>query len=183
MDENLIEKKVSSEDVFDGVLLHVKRDQVELPNGNKAYREWIRHPGASSVIPLLPDGRVILVRQYRYPVECVTLEVPAGKLDAPDEDPLLCAKRELEEETGYHADKIWKLTTIATTVGFSNEYIHLYAAEGLTPGEQHTDEDEFINVEKVPLREAVEMVEDGRIFDAKSAISILMLAKQVFHKS
>ncbi len=183
MDENLIEKKISSEDVFDGVLLHVKRDQVELPNGNKAYREWIRHPGASSVIPLLPDGSVILVRQYRYPVECVTLEVPAGKLDAPDEDPLLCAKRELEEETGYHADKIWKLTTIATTVGFSNEYIHLYAAEGLVPGEQHTDEDEFINVEKVPLREAVEMVEDGRIFDAKSAISILMLAKQVFHKS
>ncbi len=183
MDENLIEKKISSEEVFDGVLLHVKRDTVELPNGNQAVREWIRHPGASSVIPLLPDGNVILVRQYRYPVECVTLEIPAGKLDSPEEDPLLCAKRELEEETGYHADKIWKLTTIATTVGFSNEYIHLYAAEGLTPGPQHTDEDEFINVVRVPLREAVEMVEDGRIFDAKSAVSILLLAKQVFHKS
>ena len=182
MDENLIEKKLSSEDVFDGVLLHVKRDQVELPNGNRAVREWIRHPGASAVIPLLPDGNIILVRQYRYPVERVTLEVPAGKLDAPDEDPLLCAKRELEEETGYHAEKLWKLTTIATTVGFSNEYIHLYAAEGLTPGPQHPDEDEFINVRKVPLQEALEMTEDGRIFDAKSVISILMLAKYYFHK-
>lgn len=183
MDENLIEKKISSEDVFDGVLLHVKRDQVKLPNGNTAVREWIRHPGAAAVIPMLPNGDVILVRQYRYPVERVTLEVPAGKLDVPDEDPLLCAKRELEEETGYHAEKYWKLTTIATTVGFSNEYIHLYAAEGLTPGPQHPDEDEFINAVRMPLREALEMVEDGRIFDAKSAISILMLAKEVFHKA
>ena len=176
MDEDLIEKKVSSEDIYDGCLLHVKRDTVELPNGKEAVREWIKHPGASSVIPLLPDGRVILVRQYRYPVEKVTLEVPAGKLDAPDEDPLLCARRELAEETGYTAEEITKLTTIATTVGFSNEYIHLYVAEGLVAGEQHTDEDEFINVVKVPLGEAVEMVQDGRIFDAKSVASILMLA-------
>ena len=178
MYEDLIEKKVSSEAIFDGVLLHVKRDTVTLPNGKEATREWIKHPGASSVIPILPDGRIILVRQYRYPIGEVTLEVPAGKLDAPDEDPLVCAERELSEETGYTAQKITKLTTIATTVGFSNEYIHMYKAEGLTPGPQHPDADEFINVVRLPLDEAVAMVLDGRIYDAKSVSSILMLERQ-----
>ena len=178
-DLDLIETKVSSEDIFDGALLHVKRDTVKLPNGNKATREWIKHPGASSVIPILPDGRIVLVRQYRYPIGRVTLEVPAGKLDSPDEDPLYCATRELSEETGYQADRIEKLTTIATTVGFSNEYIHLYLAEGLTPGKQHPDEDEFINVVKIPLDEAVQMVLDGRIYDAKSATSILMVERRL----
>jgi ADP-ribose pyrophosphatase len=178
-DSDLIEKKLSSEDIFDGALLHVKRDTVKLPNGNEATREWIKHPGASSVIPVLPDGRIVLVRQYRYPIGKVTLEVPAGKLDAPDEDPLYCATRELSEETGYQAEHIEKLTTIATTVGFSNEYIHLYVAEGLTPGKQHPDEDEFINVVKVPLDEAVQMVLDGRIYDAKSATSILLVERRL----
>lgn len=178
-DADLLEKKLSSEVIFDGTLLHVKRDRVQLPNGDNSVREWIKHPGASAVIPLLPDGRIILVRQYRYPVQCVTLEIPAGKLDAPDEDPLVCARRELSEETGYTAEHITKLTTIATTVGFSNEKIHIYAAEGLTPGQQHTDDDEFINVVHVPLHEAVAMVEEGRIVDAKSAVAILMLARRL----
>ncbi|SEH21050.1 MULTISPECIES: NUDIX domain-containing protein [unclassified Selenomonas] len=176
MDEALIETGISSENIFDGNLLHVRRDTVKLPNGKTATREWIKHPGASSVIPMLEDGSVILVKQYRYPVGKITLEVPAGKLDAPDEDPLVCAERELSEETGYTADKIEKLTTIATTVGFSNEYIHLYIATGLHSGKQHTDDDEFINVVKVPLQEAVAMVNDGRIIDAKSVVSILMAA-------
>ena len=178
-DKNLIEKKISGEKVFDGVLLHVRKDTVELPNGHTSTREWIKHPGASSVIPLLPDNQIILVRQFRYPVEQVTLEVPAGKLDAEGEDPLVCAKRELSEETGYTAGKIWKLTTIATTVGFSNEMIHLYAATDLKPGKQHPDEDEFINTVKIPLTAAVELVESGKIIDAKSIISILLLAKQI----
>ena len=181
-DKNLVEKKISSEKVFDGVLLHVFKDKVELPNGHKAVREWIRHPGASAVIPLLPDNQIILVRQFRYPVGQVTLEVPAGKLDKVGEDPIECAKRELSEETGYTAGKFWKLTTIATTVGFSNEYIHLYAASDLTAGDLHPDSDEFINVVKIPLTAALQMVESGKIFDAKSAVSILLLAKQVFHK-
>lgn len=86
-------------------MLHVKRDYVELPNGNKSVREWIKHPGAAAVLPVLPDGRMIFVRQYRYPIQQVTLEIPAGKLDAVDEEPLVCAKRELSEETGYEADK------------------------------------------------------------------------------
>lgn len=181
-DSNLVEKKLTSQPVFDGVLLHVKKDEVELPNGNKAVREWIEHPGASAVIPLLPDNQIILVRQFRYPVGKVTLEVPAGKLDKVGEDPIECARRELSEETGYSAGKIWKLTTIATTVGFTNEYIHLYAASDLKAGELHPDSDEFINVVKVPLTAALQMVETGKIFDAKSAVLILLLAKQVFLK-
>ena len=182
-DKNLVERKISGEPVFDGVLLHVRKDTVELPNGHTATREWIEHPGASAVIPLLPDNQIILVRQFRYPVNSVTLEVPAGKLDKIGEDPIECARRELSEETGYTAGKLWKLTTIATTVGFSNEYIHLYAAADLTPGKIHPDSDEFINVVKVPLTAALQMVETGKIFDAKSAVSILLLAKQVFHKT
>ena len=179
-DTSLVEKRLSSEPVFDGVLLHVRKDEVELPNGNKAVREWIKHPGAAAIIPLLPDNQIILVRQFRYPVGKVTLEVPAGKLDKIGEDPIECAKRELSEETGYTAGKIWKLTTIATTVGFSDEYIHLYAASDLTAGKIHPDSDEFINVVKIPLTAALQMVESGKIFDAKSAVSILLLAKQVF---
>ena len=181
-DKNLVEKKLSSQKIFDGVLLHVRRDEVELPNGHKGVREWIEHPGASAVIPLLPDNQIILVKQFRYPVGKVTLEVPAGKLDKVGEDPIECAKRELSEETGYTAGKIWRLTTIATTVGFSDEYIHLYAATDLKQGELHPDSDEFINVIKIPLTAALQMVESGKIFDAKSAISILLLAKQVFLK-
>ena len=176
-DKDLIEEKIGSENIFDGNLLHVKRDTVKLPNGGEATREWIKHPGASAVIPLTDDGQVILVKQYRYPIGCITLEIPAGKLDAPDEDPLLCAERELSEETGYEAEKITKLTTVATTVGFSNEYIHLYAATGLTAGKQHTDEDEFINVVKMPLAKAVELVLNGEIYDAKSVTAILMLER------
>lgn len=179
-DKTLVEKKISSEPVFDGRLLHVFKDEVELPNGHKAIREWIKHPGASAVIPLLPDNQIILVRQFRYPVGKVTLEVPAGKLDIAGEDPVECAKRELSEETGYTAGKIWKLTTIATTVGFTDEYIHLYAATDLVAGEKHPDSDEFINAVKIPLTAALQMVESGKIFDAKSAVSILLLAKQVF---
>ena len=179
-DKNLIEKKISEESVFDGVLLHVRKDEVELPNGHKSVREWIKHPGASSVIPLLPDNQIILVKQFRYPIGEVTLETPAGKLDAEGEDPLVCAKRELSEETGYTAGKIWKLTTIATTVGFSNEMIHLYAATDLTAGEKHPDDDEFINTVKIPLTAALQLVESGKIIDAKSIISILLLAKQIY---
>lgn len=175
MYEDLIEEKISSEDVFDGVLLHVKRDYVKLPNGNKAVREWIKHQGASAVIPVLPNGDIILVRQYRYPIGKVTLEIPAGKLDAPDEDPLVCAKRELSEETGYSAEKYVKLHDLATTVGFSNEWIHLYMAEGLTRGRQHTDPDEFINLVVMPLDEALDLVIKGEIYDAKSVTAILMV--------
>ncbi|MBQ1416482.1 MAG: NUDIX hydrolase [Selenomonas sp.] len=179
LDKDLIEEKIGSEQVFDGNLLKVYRDTVKLPTGNEATREWIKHPGASAVLPVLADGQVILVKQYRYPIGRVTLEIPAGKLDAPDEDPQLCAVRELSEETGYTAEKIEKLTTIATTVGFSNEYIHIYAATGLKAGQQHTDEDEFINVVKMPLAKAVEMVLSGEIYDCKSVAAILLVERML----
>jgi ADP-ribose pyrophosphatase len=179
MHEDLVEKKCSSENIFDGTLLHVCRDIVCLPNGKRAVREWIRHPGAAAVLPVLPNGNVILVRQYRYPIEKVTLEVPAGKLDAAGEDPLHCARRELSEETGYTAEQYEKLTTIATTVGFSNEYIHLYLAQNLSAGSQHTDEDEFVNVVEMSFCEALGLVKTGEIIDSKTIISLMMAAERL----
>ncbi|MBQ1941461.1 MAG: NUDIX hydrolase [Selenomonadaceae bacterium] len=174
-DLDLIETKISSENIYDGTLLHVKKDKVELPNGDISYREWIKHPGASAVIPVTDNNEIILVRQYRYPIQALTIEIPAGKLDVAGEDPLECAKRELEEETGYSAQEYQFLTKLATTVGFSDEFIYIYAARGLKAGQQHTDEDEFINVVTVPLAKAVEMVHSGEILDGKSVVAILML--------
>ena len=179
MYEDLIETKVESENIFDGNLLHIKKDKVKLPNGGEAYREWVKHPGAAAVIPLTDQGEIILVRQYRYPIDEVTLEIPAGKLDVSGEDPLECAKRELSEETGYTAQEYKFLSKLATSVGFSDEVIYIYAAKGLKAGTQHTDEDEFINVVKVPLAEAVEMVLDGRINDGKSVTAIFMLDRMM----
>ncbi len=179
MYEDLIETKLESENIFDGNLLHIKKDKVKLPNGGEAYREWVKHPGAAAVIPLTDQGEIILVRQYRYPIGEVTLEIPAGKLDIAGEDPLECAKRELSEETGYTAHEYKFLSKLATSVGFSDEVIYIYAAKGLKAGTQHTDEDEFINVVKVPLAEAVEMVLDGRINDGKSVTAILMLDRMM----
>ena len=174
-DADLIEEKVSSEDVFDGNLLPVKKDTVRLSNGNIAYREWIKHPGASAVVPVTPEGRLIFVRQYRYPIQQVTLEIPAGKLDAEGEDPLDCARRELSEGTGYQAEKDTFLTKLATAVGFSNEFIYIYAAEGLTAGRQHPDEDEFINVCTQTIDEAIKKIRSGEICDAKSVTAVLLL--------
>ena len=161
MYEDLVEVKRSSENIFDGTLLHVRRDMVCLPNGKESVREWI------------------LVRQFRYPIGKVTLEVPAGKLDAEGEDPLHCARRELSEETGYTAEQYEKLTTIATTVGFSNEYIHLYLARNLSVGKQHTDDDEFVNVVQMPFSDALAMVKSGEIIDSKTIISLMMAQERL----
>lgn len=179
MYEDLVEVKCSSENIFDGALLHVRRDVVRLPNGKESVREWIHHPGAAAVLPVLPNGNVILVRQFRYPIGKVTLEVPAGKLDMVGEDPLHCARRELSEETGYTAESYDKLTVIATTVGFSNEYIHLYLARELSVGAQHTDEDEFVNVVQMPFSDALAMVKSGEIIDSKTIISLMMAEERL----
>ena len=178
MDEDLIEQCIESEEIYKGNLLHVKRDRVKLPNGREAAREWVKHPGAAAVIPLLPDGQIVLVRQYRYPIQAVTLEIPAGKVDVPGEDPLGCAKRELQEETGYEAGRYEKLLTLATTVGFSDEWIHIYLATALSPGKQSPDEDEFIHVTAMPLPKAVQAVLDGRIVDSKTVAAVLLLARR-----
>ncbi|MCQ2381657.1 MAG: NUDIX hydrolase, partial [Acidaminococcaceae bacterium] len=127
-DSNLNEIRISGEDIYNGVLLHVKKDKVKLPNGNESGREYIRHPGAVAVVPVLDDGRIVLVKQCRYPLDTVMWEIPAGKLDHGAENIEDCARRELSEETGYEA-KQWRfLCSIATTPGFSDEVIHLFEA-------------------------------------------------------
>lgn len=173
MSENLEEKMLKSEHVFDGQLLKVRKDRVTLPNGKEAVREWIEHPGAAAIVPVLSDGRIVMVKQYRYPMGKVTLEIPAGKLD-PDEAPINCAIRELEEETGYTAHKIEYITSIGTTMAFSNEVIHLYIAENLESGEQSPDEDEFINTAIFTREEIDQMIQSGQIDDAKTLVALLM---------
>jgi ADP-ribose pyrophosphatase len=170
----LEEKFIKSEQIFDGKLLKVFRDTVRLPDGSEAIREWIKHPGAVAAVPVLPDGRIILVKQYRYPMEEVTLEIPAGKLEI-GENPDEAVLRELKEESGYTAESIELIATIATTVAFSNERIRLYIAKNLTAGEQCTDEDEFINVELHTLDELMEMIRKGTLYDAKTVTALCMI--------
>lgn len=174
MYEDLIEKKISSQDIYIGCLLHLKKDTVKLPNGKIAAREWIQHPGASAVIPVFPDNGIILVRQYRYPVQQVTWEIPAGKIDN-HESPYICAQRELREETGYTAARLIPISTIATTVGFSNEKIHIFMAQDLASGQACPDADEFLNVVKMPLLQALKMIKSGEIIDAKTITAIFLL--------
>ena len=173
MDNHLRETLLDSKSVFKGKMINLRVDNVQLPDGNKAAREVVEHPGAVAVVPVLPDGRIILVKQYRHPVGEVTWEVPAGKL-AKKEDPEGCAYRELEEETGYKAKKMRKLTAFFTTPGFTDEIIHLYAAQDLEEASQKTDDDEFIDVLEVSRADAMWMIRSGEIKDAKTIIGILM---------
>ena len=166
-----------SEDIFDGVILHVKRDTVALPNGNPSVREVIRHIGAVCVIPVTDQGEVIVERQYRYPLDQVILEIPAGKLDAPDEDRLSAIQRELREETGYAADRWTVLGDFYPAPAYSDEHITMYMAQGLRKGTQALDEDEFLDVYTVPLADLVKDVMDGVITDAKTQVCILKAAR------
>lgn len=175
---NLIEKQISREEIFHGVALHVVKDEILLPNGKKSVREISLHNGASAVIPILPDGRVIMERQYRYAHGRVMLEIPAGKLDTPDEDPLEGAKRELSEETGAVAERITYLGRIAPSPALINEVIYLYMAEGLTFGNSYLDDGEFIDVEYIHIDTLYDMVMKGEIEDAKTQIAILK-AKEI----
>ncbi len=171
--ENLEEKFVSREEIFDGVVLKVVRDTVELPNGKLATREFCLHHGAVAILPVLDDGRILMERQYRYAHGRVFFEIPAGKLDSPNEDPLEAAKRELREETGAVAKKITYLGRIDPTPALINEKIHLYLAEGLSFGDRELDDDEFLTVEARTLSELVDMVMTGEIKDSKTQIAIL----------
>ena len=175
--KRLAEKKISSEEIFDGVILHVVRDTVELSNGNTTIREVIRHIGAVCVIPVTDDNQVIMERQYRYPLDKVILEIPAGKLDAPDEDRLSAIKRELMEETGYTADEWTEIGDFHPAPAYSDEYITMYLARGLHKGERHLDEDEFLDVAAIPLKELVDAVMNGSISDAKTQVCILKAAR------
>ena len=170
---NLIEKQISREEIFKGVALHVVKDEILLPDGTKSVREISLHNGAAAVIPILPDGRVIMERQYRYAHGRVMLEIPAGKLDTKDEPPLEGAKRELREETGATAEKYTYLGSIAPSPALIDEVIHVYMAEGISFGKSHLDEGEFLDIEYYTLDELYKMVMSGEITDAKTQIAIL----------
>lgn len=172
------EKTVSRKHIYQGNIIKVESLTVTMPNGKNATRDLVSHPGASVVLPLNEKDELYMVRQFRKPLEMVSLELPAGKLD-PGEDPQTCAERELKEETGLAAGKIVHLVSIHTTPGFSNEVIHLYAATNLKEGDSNADEDEFITTEKIPVKELADMVLKGAITDAKSIIGILLAEKIV----
>ena len=177
--ENLTEVKTDSLEIFDGVILHVFKDTVRLPNGKPATREVIRHIGAVGVIPITDDGKVIVEKQFRYPLNCVVTEIPAGKLDSFTEDRLSAAKRELEEETGYTAAEWIDLGDYYPAAAYCDERITLYLAKGLALGRRHLDEDEVLNFEAGPLTELVAAVMDGRITDGKTQVAILKAARML----
>lgn len=160
-----------------GVVLEMVTEEVELPNGRRAALDLIRHPGAAAVVPFLSDDEVLLIRQYRYAAGGEIYEVPAGKLD-PGESPEACASRELEEETGYRAGRLQPLAQILTTPGFTDERIHLFAAEALSPGRQRLDDDELIELVPLPLDEALAMVWSDALPDAKSSLALLHAAQR-----
>ena len=170
--KDLTEHYVSGGLVFDGSLLKVHRDTVRLPDGTTGSREYVRHPGAVAMVPLFDDGDVLLERQFRYPHGRTFIEVPAGKLET-GEPPLETAKRELLEETGYVAADWTHLGAVHTTIGYSNETIELFVAKKLTAGTARLDAGEFLEVLKVPFAEAIAMIRDGRITDAKSLAALL----------
>ena len=175
MDENSIrEIPFSSETIYDGKILHVERWQVTCPNGRSATREIVVHKGAAAVVPVYPDGTTLLVRQHRVAVDRITLEIPAGKLDSVSENPLDCAVRELEEETGLRAGRMTLLTSLLTTPGFCTEKIAIYLAQDLSQGQTHPDEDEFLDLVRMPLEEAVAKIMRGEIRDSKTICGLLM---------
>lgn len=171
--ERLEEIQRETEEIFDGQVVHLFKDTVQLPNGKCAVRETIRHIGAVAIVPMTEDGKVIVERQFRYPIAQVITEIPAGKLDHKEEDRLAAAKRELEEETGLIADKWQELGDYYPAAAYCDERITMYLAEGLREGVRNLDEDEFLNIEAVALEELVEEIMQGKIIDGKTQVAIL----------
>lgn len=174
---NLNETTIASEEIYNGKVVHLYKDTVELPNGRTAIREVIRHIGAVAIVPLTDDGKVVVERQFRYPLSSVITEIPAGKLDSKSEDRLSAAKRELEEETGLRAREWIELGDYVPTVAYCDEVITLYLAKGLYQGERNLDEDEFLNIRYVDLEELVEDVMQGKITDGKTQVALLKVDK------
>jgi ADP-ribose pyrophosphatase len=173
-DDHLREDRISGEDIYGGIFLNMKRDQVRLPDGQQAAREYLTHPGAVAVVAILDDGRVLLERQYRYPIAKACIEIPAGKLEI-GEDHLLCAQRELEEETGYRARRWSYIRRIHPVISYSTELIDIYLAEDLIPGPSKLDDEEFLDVFAAPLEQLLAWVEEGEITDVKTTISAYWL--------
>ena len=172
----LKETKLSSRIIFQGRLLDVRKDEVELPNGKTSTREWINHPGAVCCIPILSDGKIALIRQYRYPVQSEMIELPAGKLDK-GEKPEVCAVRELEEEIGYRTNKLTFLTHIHPAIGFANEKMWLYLVEELEKTDSKLDDDEFLELIPTSFDDAIEMVWSHEITDVKTIIGLLWVER------
>ena len=169
---DLTEKGIASEEVFSGKLLHVFCDDVVLPNETITKREYIKHPGASCIVPVTDDKKVIMVRQYRYPFHRVLLEVPAGKLDM-GEDPETAARRELKEETGVVPDEVIYMGPFYPTCAYSDEVIHMYLAHGLHFEQTHFDDDEFLTTEAIPMDALIKDVINGDIEDGKTQTALL----------
>ncbi|MDR3053037.1 MAG: NUDIX hydrolase [Coriobacteriales bacterium] len=171
--DQLLETILSSARAYSGSFLNIDQLDVELPNGHRAVREVLRHPGAVAIIAVDRDNRVLLVQQYRTALERITLEIPAGKLE-PGEDCLACAKRELAEETGYTAHEMRYLAPIAIAAGYSDEIIHLFLATNLEAGEANPDEDEFVACQWMLLEDLIDDVLDGKVEDSKTVIAALL---------
>ena len=174
--KTLFEKQLKRGTVFSGNAVNFRADVVRLPDGKTATREFVDHPGAVAVLPVLENGDIVMVSQYRYPVGAATLEIPAGKLHS-NKDPLPArARAELREETGYTAVKLVRLAAFWPTPAFSNELLHIYLATGLRPGAPAPDEDEFLRVERLPFEKVRRLVRTGKIKDAKTIIAIQAFA-------
>lgn len=171
---HLVEKKIKSEQVFDGRLLKVFVDTIELPDNNTSTRDWIKHPGACAVIPLYENGDIMMIRQFRYPMAQIFWEVPAGKIDA-GENPDQTAIRELKEETGLSAQTMDYVGHFYPAIGYADEVIHIYVASGLSENEQEMDDDEFVYKERIPFKQAIEMIHSGEINDGKTVICLLRM--------
>jgi len=173
---DLKESTISTTVVYKGDFLDVRQDEVLLPNGETGTREWINHPGAVVIVPILPNGEIALIKQFRYAAGSEFIELPAGKLDA-GEDPEECALRELEEEIGYRANKIKFLANIHPAIGFTNEIMGVFLAENLEKTEHNRDKDEFLELVPTTLTEALNLVWENKITDVKSIIGLLWLQK------
>lgn len=169
----LEEKKISSKEIFDGKVINVTVDAVELPNGAEGIREIVHHRGAVCVLPLTDDGDVICVRQFRYAHGEVLLEIPAGKLEEGEHDHRAAALRELSEETGAECSELIYLGKLYPSPAIFTEVIHMYLARGLTFGETHPDDDEFLEIERIPLEKLKDMVMRGEIYDAKTQVCVM----------
>jgi len=179
--KDLIETTRSSKKVFNGKLLHVYSDEANLPNGSVSSREWIKHPGASAIVPIFENGDVMLIDQFRYPAKQIFLEVPAGKIDA-GENPHQTAERELFEETGLIAEEMHYIGHFFPAIGYADEVIHIYVAMNITSGENKTDNDEFVQKKRMPFSKAIEMVHLGEINDGKTICSLLRAQKYLEKK-
>ncbi len=173
---DLKETRIDGEVAFDGRFLKVTRDRITLPDGAETHREFIRHPGAVVILPVFDDGSVLLERQFRYPLDQVFIEYPAGKID-PGEDPLECAKRELQEETGYTASEWCFVCTIHNAIAYSDEHLDLYLARGLTAGPAQLDAGEFLETFRATVPEMLAMVRSGQVTDVKTVIGTFWLEK------